>query len=407
MPPSNLQRNSDASSSMRDGSSASPDSRPLPSAGKLDALFLVNSLNVGGSERKVVRLANQLTLRNMRLGVASLNAPDTLASQLDSAVPHWRLERRGKFSLRAVRTLVEIVKQRRPSVLFCVNMYPTLYAVALSIVMRGRAPRIVGLINTTDFGPRARWRQRFYSRFLQRLDWLVYGCELQRDAWGRTSSRLRERAEIIYNGIDTQEFSCEGLGADRETLRRAAGYSQSSFVIGSVGRLVPAKNHRVLIDTVVHLRKLGIDARLLVAGSGPLRETLEQYAAGQDVASAVHFTGVVQDVRPTIALLDVFVLPSLYIETFSNAALEAMAMNTPVVLSRVGGAAEMIHDGDEGFLVEPSELRERLPMLLLQLANDAARKQQMGAQARRRVERNFALHTMVEQYASLIRRFAI
>jgi glycosyltransferase involved in cell wall biosynthesis len=404
---SNLQRERAAVSAMSDTVVSPLESKPLPSAGSLDALFLLNSLNVGGSERKVVRLANQLTTRNIRVGLASLNGPDTLASMLDSAVPRWRLERRGKFSLRALRTLINIVKQRRPRVLFCVNMYPTLYAVALSAALRDDAPRVVGLINTTDFGPRERWRQRFYSKFLQRLDWLVYGCELQRDAWSSMSSRLGERAQIIYNGVDTEEFRADALAEDRNTLRSRAGYSPTTFVVGSVGRLIPAKNHRILIDSVVHLRKNGTDARLIIAGEGPLRDTLEQYAGSQGVSDAVTFTGALADVRPVVGLFDVFVLPSLYIETFSNAALEAMAMNTPVILSRVGGAAEMIQDGNEGFLVEPHELGERLPTLLQQLANDAVRKNAMAVRARQRVERDFAFHTMVEHYASLIRRLAV
>ena len=407
MRPSNLQREGTATSPMIDAVNGPAESKRLIAAGSLDALFLLNSLNVGGSERKVIRLANHLTLCNMRVGLASLNGPDTLAPMLDPTVQLWRLERRGKFSLRAVRALIEIVKQRRPRVLFCVNMYPTLYAVALSMIMGKRSPRIIGLINTTDFGPQQRWRQHFYSRFLRRLDWLVYGCELQRDAWSSRSRRLGERAQIIYNGVDTQEFRADALGEDRDTLRSRAGYSTNTFLVGSVGRLIPAKNQRILIDSIAQLRGRGIDARLIVAGDGPLRASLEQHAASRGVGDAVRFTGALQDVRPVMAMLDVFVLPSLFIETFSNAALEAMAMNTPVILSRVGGAAEMIQDGDEGFLVEPSELSERLPELLQQLADDAARKNEMAVRARRRVERDFALHTMVEQYASLIRRFAV
>jgi glycosyltransferase involved in cell wall biosynthesis len=374
---------------------------------RLDALFLLNALNVGGSERKIVRLANELTARGMRVGVVSLNEPDTLAPMFDAAVPRWRLDRRGKFSIRAVRVLSDIVRQRRPRVMFCVNMYPTLYAVAMSAAVRERAPRVIGLVNTTDFGPRERWRQRFYTHFLKRLDWLVYGCELQRNAWSGKSPRLQQRAQIIYNGVDVQEFSPQALDDSRETLRERAGYSPHSFVVGSVGRLVPAKNQRMLIDSVAILRAGGIDARLSVAGDGPLREALEQHASVRGIAEFVRFTGPVPDVRPVLATFDVFVLPSLYIETFSNAALEAMAMGLPVVLSNVGGAAEMINDGDEGYLIEPQQLDERLSPLLQELATDVGRRSAMAARARERVQRDFGLNGMVEEYASLIRRFAV
>jgi glycosyltransferase involved in cell wall biosynthesis len=330
-----------------------------------------------------------------------------LASMVEPSVPRWRLDRRGKFSLRSVRALIEIARQRRPRVIFCVNMYPTLYAVAMSAALGKAAPRVIGLINTTDFGPRDRWRQRFYSYFLQRLDWLVYGCELQRDAWGRVSSRLHQQAQVIYNGVDIGEFSPTSLAEGRQALRQRLGYPPEAFVVGSVGRLVPAKNHRVLIDSISTLRERGIDARLLVAGDGPLREELERHAASKGVESVVRFTGSVADVRPMLAAFDVFVLPSLYIETFSNAALEAMAMQKPMILSRVGGAAEMINDGIEGFLIDPQDVSERLPTLLQQLATDPTLRLTMAARARQRVERDFSFHSMVEQYARLIQRAAV
>lgn len=371
----------------------------------IDVLFLMNALSVGGSERKVVRLANELAERDFTVAVVSLNEPDTLAPLLSASVARWRLDRRGKFSFATVRKLLAIIEERRPKVIVCVNMYPTLYAVAAKGALRRYSPGIVALINTTDFGPRDRWRQRFYAHVLRRLDWLVYGCQVQLDAWSLHARRLSEPAEVIYNGVDLAEFARGALTQDRASLRREAGYSPRTFLIGSVGRLIPAKNHAVLIDTVAELRRSGIDAALIVAGDGPLRASLEQRAVDLGVAASVKFIGALTDVRPVLAMLDVFVLPSLYIETFSNAALEAMAMCTPVILSRVGGAAEMVRDGEEGFLIEPGELARRLPELLRRLESDPRLRERMSACARRRVESDFGFHDMVERYADLVRRF--
>lgn len=78
-------------------------------------------------------------------------------------------------------------------------------------------------------------------------------------------------------------------------------------------------------------------------------------------------------------------------------------MARPVILSRVGGAAEMIRDGEEGYLVDPADLAERLPKLLGALAVETEHRREMGRRARLRVETNFALETMVDEYASLIR----
>ena len=76
-----------------------------------------------------------------------------------------------------------------------------------------------------------------------------------------------------------------------------------------------------------------------------------------EVADRVSFIGELDDVRPVLTALDVFVLPSTAVESFSNAALEAMAIGRPVILSDIGGAREMIDDGVEGYVVVATELR--------------------------------------------------
>jgi glycosyltransferase involved in cell wall biosynthesis len=160
----------------------------------------------------------------------------------------------------------------------------------------------------------------------------------------------------------------------------------------------------VLIDAVAQLRRRGIDAALVITGEGPLRAELESQANELGIAQFVRFTGNLADVRPVLAMLDVFVLPSLYIETFSNAALEALAMRTPVVLSRIAGAPEMIDDGVEGYLIEPQALASQLPQMLTTLASDPDLRERMAANARRRVECQFGLQEMVDRYASIVER---
>jgi glycosyltransferase involved in cell wall biosynthesis len=372
----------------------------------LDALFLLNALGVGGSERKIVRLANRLTsMRRMRIGLAWLNGPETLVPMLTGEVARWNLDRRGKFSWRALKKLKLIVTEHRPRVLLCVNLYPTLYAAGVALGMGAKRPKLVGLVNTTDFGPSERWRLPFFKQILRRFDWTIFGCERQLDPWiGRDAERLG-RSEVIYNGIDLDDFTVPEPQARRE-LRGRRGFTERTFVVGCVGNLNPSKNQCVLIDAVARLRDGGIDARLMLVGDGPLRAPLESQAAALGIGHAVTFTGLLDDVRPVLACLDVFALPSLYVETFSNAALEAMAMGVPVILSRIGGADEMIRDGIEGLLIEPHTIEELLAEKLRALAVDPVSRRTMGECARRRVACEFSLERMVERYASAIERLA-
>ncbi|WP_116809136.1 glycosyltransferase [Steroidobacter cummioxidans] len=374
-----------------------PEIGSLRSAGgeMMDVLFVLNNLGVGGSEKKVVRLANVLSTRGMRVGIAYLNEPAELLQEIGESVATFFLSRQGRFSLKANAVLRDLIDAHRPRNVVSVNLYPALYVVMATRWAQHR-PRTIGLMNTTEM--RVRWRRDFYLRVLRYLDWTVYGCELQRDVWLSADSPMRPRSSVIYNGVDLSRFAAARVGAAGQ--RAQYGISENAFVVGSVGRLVAEKNQLPLLDTVAELRASGADVHLMLVGDGPMRSTLERRAAERGIAGAVTFTGSLPDVRAALRAFDVFVLPSLS-ETFSNAALEAMAMQLPVVLTRTGGASEMIEHGKEGYIVDVADLPRQLPGLLNQLRLDTVLRTRMATAAAMRAQREFSWEGMLAAYQSM------
>jgi glycosyltransferase involved in cell wall biosynthesis len=374
--------------------------QPAAGGGVLDVLFVLNNLAVGGSETKVVRLANAFHARGMRAGIAYLNEPTMLLQQIAPGVPTFFLARRGRFSLRARAALSRIIEEQRPRNVVSVNLYPALYVVTAARWTNHR-PRTVGLMNTTELRRGSRWRRRFYIRVLRQLDWTVYGCQLQRDAWLAAEDPMRSRSSVIYNGVDLERFSAGRVAGPG--MRSNYGIGEHTFVVGTVGRLVAEKNQLSLIDAVANLRGAGADVHLMLVGDGPMRSILQRRAEELRISGAVTFTGAMSDVRMALKTFDVFVLPSLS-ETFSNAALEAMAMQVPVILTRTGGAAEMIEHGKQGYIVDVSELAQRLPELLNQLRLDSALRNRMAAAAGLRVQQLFSLEGMLAAYQAMFGR---
>ncbi|HXU41616.1 MAG TPA: glycosyltransferase, partial [Burkholderiales bacterium] len=129
----------------------------------------------------------------------------------------------------------------------------------------------------------------------------------------------------------------------------------------------------------------------------------EAAAQRAGVASSVVITGLVQDVRPFLAACDALALTS-HTEAFSLAAIEAMALGLPVVHADVGGAAEMIRPGHDGFLFPPSDtgtLVDRLAALA-----DTEKRSALGRNARRTAETRFSERAMVERYESSLTELA-
>jgi glycosyltransferase involved in cell wall biosynthesis len=364
-----------------------------------DVLFVLSCLHIGGSERKIARMANRLKEDGMAVSLALLNGPYTLEQTVRRDVPLHKLERRGKFSLRAVWRLRRMIQRERPSTVVAVNLYQALY-VACATFLMSRRPRTVALVNTSTFRGRGLLK-RLYQAVLARFDHTVHGSHTQRAFW-RSGARADEKCSVVYNGVDSAIFEPTAAFEAAKRLRASLGVKPSGLLIGSVGRLAPEKNHDVLLHTLRRLRVARVDAHLVIAGNGPLRERLLRRATELEIADRVSLIGELEDVRPVLAALDIFVLPSVAVESFSNAALEAMAMGRPVILSDIGGAREMIDDGVEGYVVSPTELPARLPALIAALYAEPRKRQQMGQAARARAVNCFSVSAMAAAYRSLV-----
>jgi glycosyltransferase involved in cell wall biosynthesis len=365
-----------------------------------DGLFLLNNLGVGGSERKIVRLANRLKDEGVHVSLVSLNGPYTIEQGIRRDVPLQKLERKGKFSVRALMRLREIIVRERPATILAVNLYQALY-VALATLLLPYRPRTVALVNTSTFRGHGLMK-RLYQFVLGRFDLTVHGSDAQRQFWLTPSGRAVDNTTVIYNGVDSDHFEATGSFEAAKRLRASLGLTPDSFLMGTVGRLAPEKNQDVLLTSLRHLRVARVDAHLVLAGGGPLREQLLRRANELEIADRVHFIGEIEDVRPVLAALDVFVLPSIAVESFSNAALEAMSMGRPVILSNIGGAREMIQDGVEGYVVSHTELAARLPAILSALYADKRKRQLMGLAARARAMSCFSVPAMVAGYRGLL-----
>lgn len=200
----------------------------------------------------------------------------------------------------------------------------------------------------------------------------------------------------IYNGVDTERFRpAESRGGPIDEL----GIAEGAFVVGTVGRLDPIKDHPTLFRAIERLRRSVPECELLVIGDGAERARLEKLATPH-----VRMLGDRQDVPDLLRRMDVFVLPSIN-EGISNTILEAMASGLPVVATRVGGNPELVIDGTTGRLVTIGDV-EGIADALRSYAVDARFRTSHGRNARRRAVREFSVPGMVDAYEQIYRRNA-
>jgi glycosyltransferase involved in cell wall biosynthesis len=196
------------------------------------------------------------------------------------------------------------------------------------------------------------------------------------------------RVVRIYNPVDDRFFPEQAPPA-RE---------QASSIL-TVGRLVPEKAQEVLLRATAALRESVPDARLIVAGDGPLRTSLEAQARQLGLDDAVRFVGHRRDVAELLAEADVFVLPSRS-EGMGVALVEAMASQVPCVASAVGGIPEVLGEAG-GYLVAPGDVQGLAQAMesLLKLSSGA--RQAIGRAHAERAQQLFGADQYVRNVLDL------
>jgi len=208
------------------------------------------------------------------------------------------------------------------------------------------------------------------------------------------SERVRDDL-IAFRIAPPEKIVTIPLGLDLAPLTRLAAKSRSAEpVIGIVGRLVPIKNHALFLEMARQLIREGLPARFMVVGDGELRPVLERSAA--DLGDRIAFTGWRRDLPQLYSELSVVVNTSLN-EGTPVALIEAMAAGVPVVATHVGGAPDVVRDGETGWLAPSgdAEALAKAVKVALRDGNEAA------VRARADVLRRFSQERLIADMESL------
>jgi glycosyltransferase involved in cell wall biosynthesis len=186
---------------------------------------------------------------------------------------------------------------------------------------------------------------------------------------------------------------------DPQAFRAAHQLPANARLLIGVGPLVPSKGFREAIWAFDILKYLYDDLHLVLIGDGTDRDRLEGFARAINAHDRVHLVGRQTEVSEWLAQAEVVWAPSLA-DIGGNVALEAMAASRPVVASRWPGLADIVSDGETGYLVPPGA-KVALARQTRLLLDDAGRRQQFGAAGRRRVESRFTVDELVRRHVEV------
>jgi glycosyltransferase involved in cell wall biosynthesis len=239
------------------------------------------------------------------------------------------------------------------------------------------------------------------KRVLARLPVVVAVSSGVRDALVAGGCRP-DRVRVLLNGIDPTAFRRDP--ARRASARAKYHLGEDDVVVGAVGRLELQKRFDLLIQAFAALRERHSNLRLLVAGDGSLRQELESLLTGQHLGSVCRLAGQVDDMVEFHHALDLLVQSSEY-EGTPNVVLEAMAMETPVIATDVGGTAELMRSGVDGIIVPAGDVHALVEAMDNALSDPGAATGRAEA-ARRRVESELSFESRLRRLEDIYRELA-
>lgn len=305
----------------------------------------------------VVNLVNRIDRDNFTSYVVSLSNDNPLADQIHpEAAQFIALPRSWRFDMHPALQIRKIIIEIQINTIMAFDIFSFFY-VWYALRNIETKPNIFISIHNSHFkNYKDLLKNIAITRILSGEEKFISVSNTQADWWANTYHIPRERFLTIYNGVDTDLFCPENNLTQKRKMQSGLEIPDNAYVILQVASLTPEKRHEDSLSALKHINDINDSNRffLVFVGDGPEKylDQLQQMAFQLGISKRVMFCGVQNDIKLFYTAADIFTLTSSS-ETFSVAALEAMSMGLPCVLTDVGGAREMVVEGMNGYLVEP------------------------------------------------------
>lgn len=386
-------------------------------------LQVVNALApAGGAETVAANLSrllrgdwetHVLCLRAAGAGAEEAARPERgpgLEAALEAAgVPVHHLALQGLRDARAGWALQKLLRRLEPAVVHAHNRPSDYWAMAHAALARVPARVYTRHLTYVDLNPSLRRRYAIAAHLAHAV---VAVSSAVAGHLVREEGCPPPRITTIPNGVDPARFAPLSAEARSQgtALRRTWGVPEGALIVGSLSRLAHQKGLDQLLRVAADVLQRAPRTVFVLAGEGPARPALERLAATLRIERSVIFPGR-QEAPAALAAFDLFLTTSRF-EGLPLTLLEAMASGLAAIAPRVGAFPEVLEDGVTGLLPSPrfwapaAESLDPTPFVeaVLSLLEDGARRKSLGEAARKRVEREFGIASMVSRHESLYAR---
>ncbi|MFI5396485.1 MAG: glycosyltransferase [Candidatus Binatia bacterium] len=359
-------------------------------------VYAIKAIPVGGSQTHLVQVLRLLNRRQFSPVLYCLTGEGALldtVSALEVPVIDGGVRRgfKGLQTLAAVRRFASYLRRERVEI---VHNY-LLRANAIGS-LAARLARVPVMLCSKRGCHERRGLELAGARMGNWLaDCVTVNAEAVRDFVHDNEGCPREKMVVIPSGVDCERFQPLAAG----DYKARVGLDRKRPVVGIITRMRVRKGVEEFLRAMVLVRKRHPGVQVAIGGEVEIDAALRAVVEEGRIENDLHLLGRRSDMPEVLSAFDLFVLSS-HDEGMSNAILEAMAMEKPVVATDVGGTGEVVRHGHSGLLVPPKD-PEALAAAISEVLAQPMRAREMGRLGRRIVQEEFSAQAMVRQMERL------
>ncbi len=368
-------------------------------------LQLIDSFHQGGSERQALQLTRLLTQSNrFKVHLACLSPEGSLRATIDDLgleeIPSFPLNSfYDANAAKQLRRFVKWLKASRIQVIHTHDFYTNVFGMAAGALAR-LPVRIASMRETA--GMRSAAQKKVQQIAYSLAHQVVANSEAVKNTLideGIAASKIT----VVYNGLDTARLLPQASSRAESLSLLGVNVNQNQRFISIVANMRhEVKDYPMFLRSARRVLDAEPAAAFLLAGEGELTDSLRAQAVELGIQDSTYFLGRCERVADLLSISEICVLSSKA-EGFSNSILEYMAAGRPVVVTNVGGAAELVSEGETGYLVSSGD-DAAMAARIISLLRDPDKARLMGASGERVVKEKFSCAAQLERTESLYDR---
>lgn len=362
---------------------------------KTRVLHITFDMRIGGTEQVIKNLVQGSDHSIFEMSILCIESPlgpfaDELLAQ---GISISALSRKPGFDTQLIGQIRQHIKQQQIDIIHCHQYTPYIYGLFASIFT---AAKVVFTEHGRFYPDSSSWKRRLLNPLLNKLTAATTAISAAtKQALVEFENIPGKNIEVVYNGI----FGLEVDPLKRDTLAQELGLDSETLCIGTIARLDPIKNHSMMLKAFKRVLDSGLKCKLMLVGDGEQMPVLQALIQQLQLTEHVILTGYESKPQNHLALMDIYLLPSLS-EGTSMTLLEAMSIGKPCIVTDAGGNPEIVLNNVTG-LVTPNDDEAAYADAIIKLANAPELQKQFSEAAKARFDQLFNIPNMAKAYETI------